>query len=145
MSQSDQSFSNHAAWFPLYHFVLAPVVVGLFIWSGYRAMSTHGVDQHVTLLAAAALLLVTAVIRLTPVKLQDRIIRLEEQVRMHRVLPAEMQARMGEFSVDQLVALRFASDAELPDLARRVLDERITKRADIKRAIKTWRADHFRI
>jgi hypothetical protein len=142
---SQQSFASHAKWTPIFHFVLAPMVVVLVIWSAYRAMITRSVDTHVTLLAAFSLVVVTAVIRISPVKLQDRIIRLEETVRFMRLLPPDLQARMNEFSVDQMVALRFASDAELPTLARRVLDEKLMTRKDIKMQIKTWRADDFRI
>ena len=77
-------------------------------------------------------------------KVQDRLIRMEERIRFERLLPAEMHARIGEFTIDQLVALRFASNAELPELARKVLDEKVQGRKEIKRMIKTWRPDYTR-
>jgi hypothetical protein len=75
---------------------------------------------------------------------QDRVIRLEEQLRMQRLLPDGLKSRIGEFTTPQLVALRFASDAELPALARRVLDEKLTRKRDIKALIQTWRPDELR-
>ena len=77
--------------------------------------------------------------------LQDRLIRQEERLRLERVLTGDLRGRIGEFTTDQLIALRFASDEELGDLARRVLDERMVDRASIKRAVRSWRPDHHRI
>jgi len=77
-------------------------------------------------------------------KVQDRVIRLEERLRFERALPAELHPRIGEFTIDQLVALRFASNAELPELARRVLEEKLVNRKEIKKLIKTWRPDFVR-
>jgi len=74
-------------------------------------------------------------------KVQDRVIRIEERLRLERVLPADMQPRIGEFTIEQLVGLRFASNAELPELARKVLDEKLKDRKAIKQLIKTWRPD----
>jgi len=75
---------------------------------------------------------------------QDRVIRLEERLRCERLLPADLKPRIAEFTVSQLVALRFASDAELPALARKVLDEKISERKPIKQLVKNWRADYLR-
>lgn len=75
---------------------------------------------------------------------QDRVIRLETRLRLERLLPADLKARILEFSVGQLIALRFASDAELPDLARRVLDEKVKDKKAIKQMIKTWKPDYLR-
>ena len=77
-------------------------------------------------------------------KVQDRVIRLEERLRYERVLPADLKPRIGEFTVSQLVSLRFASDAELPALARKVLEEKMNERKAIKRMVKTWRPDYSR-
>jgi hypothetical protein len=75
---------------------------------------------------------------------QDRLIRLEERLRYERTLPADMKPRIGEFTVEQLVSLRFASDAELPALARKVLDEKMTERKAIKQMVKSWKPDFLR-
>jgi hypothetical protein len=82
--------------------------------------------------------------RVFALKVQDRVIRLEERLRMERLLPADLQARIEEFSVPQLVGLRFASDAELPELARKVLDEKVKEAKAIKRMVKSWRGDFLR-
>jgi hypothetical protein len=75
---------------------------------------------------------------------QDRVIRLEMRLRLESILPPAMKPLIPKFSVDQLVALRFASDAELPALCQRVLDEKLTKRSSIKQLVKTWRVDYLR-
>jgi hypothetical protein len=77
-------------------------------------------------------------------KVQDRVIRLEERLRCQRLLPADLQPRITEFAAGQLIALRFASDAELPALARKVLDEKLTERKAIKQLIKNWKPDYLR-
>ena len=84
-------------------------------------------------------------VRTNALVVQDRVIRLEERLRMARLLPDDLRPRIDEFTVSQLAALRFASDAELHDLARRVLVEKIERRDEIKRAIKNWRADWHRV
>ena len=83
--------------------------------------------------------------RLFPLGVQDRVIRLEEQMRLARLLPDDLRDRVGDFTTNQLVGLRFAPDDELPDLARRVLDEGMSDRKAIKQAVKNWRADNQRI
>ncbi|MBK7596534.1 MAG: hypothetical protein IPJ11_15160 [Gemmatimonadetes bacterium] len=100
-----------------------------------------------TVLAAVvafALIVLAVSARTMALTVQNRVIRLEEHLRMQRLLPADLQARIGELSVGQLVALRFASDAELPELTRTVLTQGITDKKAIKRMITTWRPDHLR-
>jgi hypothetical protein len=82
--------------------------------------------------------------RLFALAVQDRVIRLEERLRLERLLPPDLQPRIQDFATAQLVALRFASDAELPALARKVLAENITDRKVIKRMIQNWRPDYQR-
>ena len=96
------------------------------------------------LVAAVTLLLVFKYAREFPVTVQDRVIRLEEQLRLARLLPPDLRTRVNEFTPSQLIALRFASDAELPSLAQRVLAEKIADRAAIKAMIREWRPDHLR-
>ena len=90
-------------------------------------------------------LLGAIVTRTYSTKLQDRIIRLEMRLRMREVLPDELAADIMDFKLPQLIALRFASDDELPELARKVLDENITKAGDIKKLIHDWQADWHRV
>jgi hypothetical protein len=93
---------------------------------------------------AAALIMGFLSARMFALTVQDRVIRLEERLRYQRLLPADLQPRIGEFTVNQLVSLRFASDAELPALARRVLDEKMNERKAIKQLVKSWRPDYLR-
>ena len=78
-------------------------------------------------------------------KVQDRVIRLEERMRYERLLTEDLKPRIGEFTISQLVSLRFASDGELPALARKVLDGKVNDRKAIKQMVQNWRADYQRI
>ncbi len=142
---AEQSFQSHAKWVPPFHFFVLPVLLinlGFSIyWCAKAWFSVGGV---VSVLFAAALFVGMVMSRVTAMKVQDRVIRIEERIRFERVLPADMHPRIGEFTIDQLVALRFASNAELPVLARKVLEEKILDRKSIKQLIKTWRPDSAR-
>ena len=141
---AEQSFQSHARWVPTFHFFVLPVLlinIGFQIYWCVKAFSVSGV---VSLLLAAALFVGLGTARGMVLKVQDRLIRLEERLRFERVLPADLHPRIGEFTIDQLVALRFANNTELPELARKVLDENIVDRKAIKQLIKTWRPDFAR-
>lgn len=139
-----QTVANHARYVPGFHFVALSLALLNVIWTAYRALTRPGADSAMTFLAAVALLLAGWYARQFAVPVQDRVIRLEEQLRFARLLPPDLRARVDEFTPGQLVALRFASDAELPSLAQRVLTEKITDRAAIKAIIREWRPDHLR-
>ena len=142
---AEQNFANHGKFFPPFHFFVVPVMAINFIWSTYRwTVTGFSLDGFERLLLAAALLLGFATVRRMALTVQDRVIRLEERLRYERVLPADLKARIGEFTVSQFVALRFACDAELPTLARRVLDDKMNERKAIKQMVKTWRPDYLR-
>ncbi len=142
---AEQNFANHGKFFPPFHFFVVPVMAINFIWSTYRwTMTGFSLDGFERLLLAAALLVGFATVRSMPLRVQDRVIRLEERLRYERVLPADLKARIGEFTVSQLIALRFASDAELPALARKVLDDKVNERKAIKQMVKTWKPDYLR-
>jgi uncharacterized membrane protein YciS (DUF1049 family) len=104
----------------------------------------YSIDGFLGILVALALLVGFLCARMMALKVQDRVIRLEERLRLEKVLPADLQSRIHEFTLDQLVSLRFASNAELPELARKVLDEKLNDRKAIKQMIKTWRPDFLR-
>ncbi len=142
---AEQNFANHVKWVPLYHFFVLPALTLNFGWAIYRLVrGHHWMDGAVGVLTAAALLLLCVFARVFVTTVQDRVIRLEEQLRFERLLPEDLKARIPEFTRGQFVALRFASDAELPGLARKVLSEHLTTGKTIKQLIQHWRADHLR-
>ena len=112
-------------------------------WSIYRLIHALSVGRVIGLLVALALLVLAFTARMA-LTVQDRVIRLEMRLRLLQVLPAELRARVPEFSTGQLVALRFASDAELPELARKVLQENLNDRNAIKKLIRNWQPDFLR-
>jgi hypothetical protein len=141
----EQDFANHARFFPPFHFFVLPVLLVNFGWSLYRLKAwAYSLDGFLAVAVAAALLVGFFSVRTSALTVQDRVIRLEEQLRYTRLFPADLQARMGEFSIGQFVALRFASDAELSALARKVLDEKLKERKAIKRLVKNWKPDFLR-
>jgi len=142
---AEQNFANHTKFFPQFHFFVVPVMAINLLWSIYRLyVAGFSWDATERVLLAAGLALGFLCVRLMALKVQDRVIRLEERLRYERALPADLKPRIGEFTVSQLVALRFASDAELPALARKVLDEKISERKAIKQMVKTWKPDYLR-
>lgn len=141
----EQSLRNHTRWVPPFHFFVMPMLAIHFGWSIYRwRASGFSIDGLEYVLFAAALLVLMVEARLFSLRVQDRVIRLEERLRCERLLPADLQPRIAELTVSQFVSLRFASDAELPALVRKVLDEKLTQRKAIKQLIKNWRPDYLR-
>lgn len=141
----EQNFSNHAKFVPAFHFFVLPVLLLNFGWSIYQWVKVgFSVGGFVSILAAAALLVLALCARIFALKVQDRVIRLEEQLRCERLLPNDLRARMGDLTIDQIVGLRFASDEELPELTRRVLEGKLNGRKAIKQQVKTWKADYLR-
>jgi hypothetical protein len=140
---SDQNLANHARFVPGYHFLTAGLLLVNLLWSIIRLVRAPTIDSTVALLVAVALVMMFWYLRVFPLAVQDRVIRLEESLRIATLAPS-LRDRVAEFTPHQLVALRFASDAELPGLAERVLSERITSRSAIKALIREWRADHQR-
>lgn len=139
-----QNFENHARLVPMFHFFIFPVLAINLIWSLVQLRNGIGFASVLSVLVAAALAALALLARLFALTVQDRVIRLEMRLRMARLLPADLQPRIGEFSVGQLVSLRFAGDEELPALARQVLQEKIEDRKTIKRHIKDWQGDFLR-
>ncbi len=140
----DQSFKSHTKWDPPFHFFLLPVMLATFIFSVKDAWAyPNGITLWLVLLSVSMFVWLLKT-RIYALGVQDRLIRLEERLRMEKLLPVELMLRFDELSVGQVVGLRFASDGELTDLARRALDERLTQK-QIKAAIQKWRPDHVRI
>lgn len=145
MPETTQSFSNHTRWHVPFHFVLGPIMLVHLIWCVVKIVQVPSLDTAEALLLAIGLILMMFLTRINPLRAQDRVIRLEEQLRYQRVLPADLAAKAGELPVGFIVALRFASDAELPTLVRQAVDRKFSKPAEIKQAISTWRGDYFRV
>jgi hypothetical protein len=139
-----QSFKNHARFVPAFHFFVAPVFMLNIVWSVVRVVRSFSFGTIVSLLVAIALFVLAFTARIFALTVQDRVIRLEMRLRMQQTLPPDLIPRIPEFTVSQLVSLRFASDAELPDLARKVLQENLTERKEIKSLVRNWQPDHLR-
>ncbi len=139
-----QSFENHGRIIPMYHGVAFGILAINTLWSLYRVVTHFSWETVLALAVGIALLLIFFYARVMALTVQDRVIRLEERLRMDRVLPPDLRGRLHEFTIDQICSLRFASDAELPDLARKVLDEKLTDRKTIKKMIRAWRPDFLR-
>jgi hypothetical protein len=143
MERTPQTLANHAKYDPAFHFFLSPLALVLFIGAVRHALNAGTGEAWG--LAGLALTLLVAVfkMRLYSLKVQDRLIRLEERLRLAKLAP-DMEARAGDLAVGQWVALRFASDAEMPALAAKAISEKLTGR-QIKEHIREWRADLFRV
>jgi hypothetical protein len=144
-----QNFANHPKFVPGYHFVAFGILAINLLWSLYRLISgLPGVpffDRLLGFAVAVALVLLAWYARVFPLKAQDRVIRLEEMLRLERLLPPDLRPRIGDLRTSQLIALRFASDAELPELTRAVLDRGIMTPKEIKQMVGSWRGDYLRM
>ena len=140
-----QTYANHTRWHPPFHFFALPVMLINFVWSIVECVRNPGWNQGWWIVVSAALVVLAFVARTNALKVQDRIIRLEEKLRFQQLLTADLARQAGSLSIGQIIALRFASDEELEGLVREVLGGRLTKTAEIKKAIKNWRNDTFRV
>ena len=139
-----QSYASHTRYEALYHFLVLPLfALNLAVATG-RAIFLRDFDHLWGVIVAVALFAFVASMRLHAVRLQDRIIRLEERLRLWRILSPEHAARVEELRTSQLVALRFCPDAELPALARAAIEEKLSG-SEIKKRIQTWRPDNHRV
>jgi hypothetical protein len=146
-TNKQQSFRNHASLDPLYHFItsaalLANLVLGLIFLVLNR--HTQLLLSIWIVILSLVLFIIYAKVRTYPLKVQDRIIRLEERLRLEALLPAPLRKRLPELSEDQLIGLRFASDDELPSLVELTLDKKLNRK-QIKERIQNWRPDQWRI
>lgn len=143
---AEQSYSNHRRYVFGFHFVLAIIVLGCVVISLinlYRGWAVDGERLQAVLLVLLSIAgtLFYWYCRIFPLKAQDRAIRAEEKLR-HYVLTGELPD--PRLDTRQFVGLRFASDDELPALARRAAEEGLSEGA-IKRAVKSWRPDLYRV
>jgi hypothetical protein len=140
-----QNFKNHGKIVPLFHYFALPALVLNFVSACVRLWKLHfALEGFIGVVVAAGLVATLFCARLFALAVQDRVIRLEEHLRYARLLPGDLQSRIGDFTIAQIVSLRFASDAELPALARKVLNENLQDRKQIKQMVQNWRADYLR-
>lgn len=142
--EKPQNFENHIRRDPAYHFFLVPLSVLTFLAAVWYAFRQPGFVAIWLVIMGLLFIVAVFLIRIYSLKVQNRIIRLEETIRLRALLPESRRARIAELTPAQLFALRFASDAELAELAARAMDERLAP-ADIKKSVRNWRADHFRV
>jgi hypothetical protein len=145
MAAEPQTFKNHRRFIPLYHFVLFAIFSVNAITALVKLVRMPSYDSALAFAVASALLVLFFYAREFPLTVQDRLIRAEMRTRLQSILPADLRGRIDELNRDQFVALRFASDAEMADLVREVLTNKIVNRDDIKKRIKKWEPDTFRM
>ena len=146
---TEQSYANHSRLVPGFHFVTLGILVVNLLWSLYRLFWPYSdevpvLDRIVAVLVAGGIAGLAYYARMFPLAVQDRVIRNEMHARLEAALPPDLRPRIGELRRGQIVALRFASDEELPELTRQILDGKLKKGDEIKRAVRSWRADHLR-
>jgi uncharacterized protein DUF6526 len=144
MAGTTQNYQNHARLYPLFHFVAVPILLINFLYAAWRLFQTPGAAAGWSVVFAFGLLALALSARIMALTVQDRIIRLEMQLRLSRILPPELQSQIGILTPAHFVALRFASDDELPVLVRDVIDGRLQTKKDIKMRVKNWQSDSLR-
>jgi Family of unknown function (DUF6526) len=142
--KSPQNFANHTRFDPAFHFFVFPVFAITFIVTVVLLVMHPGFYSAWRVVVAAALVTAVLKMRMYALKVQDRVIRLEERLRLAALLPEAQRAQIALLSEDQLIGLRFAGDEEMPALMARALSEKLS-RNDIKKAVKTWRPDYWRV
>jgi hypothetical protein len=141
---AEQSLANHTKYDPPFHFFLAPVALVLFIAATVNLVRNFGWSAGFHELAAVWAIVATFKMRIYSLKVQDRVIRLEERLRLQALCQEPLRSRIGELTEAQLISLRFACDAEAPALVEKTLSGNLDRK-QIKEAIRTWRADHWRV
>jgi hypothetical protein len=144
MAATPQTYQNHARFFPLFHFFVAPILVLNMLNAIRHLYIAPSLSTGWALVVAIALVGLALAARLMALKVQDRVIRLEMRLRMQQLLSADVCARAQELTPAQLVALRFASDAELADIVREVLEGRLSTQKAIKQRVRQWSPDYLR-
>ena len=145
MAEQTQTYATHVRRDTPWLFGLFPLLLLHFLYTAYRLYQSPDFAHVEALLLAFGLLWLLVYTRINPMRVQDRVIRLEEQLRYQRLLPPDLAARAGQLPIRFITALRFASDEELPELARQVVEQKFEKPADVKQAVKAWRADFMRV
>jgi len=141
---AEQTFKSHRRYIPAYHFFALPVLILNVVAQVLYFLKYHTPYKLFMIVVAIALVVVAFAVRGMVARVQDRVIRLEERLRLSNLLPAEMHAGINDLTAGQLVGLRFAGDDEVVALAQRCMSGELTKGEQIKREIKNWRPDNLR-
>jgi uncharacterized protein DUF6526 len=139
-----QTYKTHRRVVPAYHFGVLFALLAYFVWSVYQLSQGFSGAAIMGVILSVALMTLAISLRSQILRVQDRLIRLEMRLRLRESLPADLAARAAHLPVKQLIALRFASDEELPGLVRDVVDGKVVTPNDIKLKIREWQADHLR-
>src|SRR5262245_8381433 len=139
-----QTYKTHRQIVPAYHIGVLSALLAYFIWSVYQLIQGFSGAAVMGVILSAALMTMAISLRSQILRVQDRVIRLEMRLRLRENLSADLAARAAHLPVRQLIALRFASNEELPSLVQEVLDGKVTSPNDIKQRIRQWQADHLR-
>jgi hypothetical protein len=145
MADGTQTYATHRRFIPAFHFFVLPVLLVNIVVTAVRLIRYPSISAAWVLVVALALGIGFAYARFMPLRAQDRLIRLEERMRLERLLPNDLRGRINELTPEQLIALRFASDDEIPELTLRALNGELKKPGEIKRAISNWRGDYLRV
>ena len=140
-----QNYQNHVRWYPLVHYVITPLLLFNLIWQVVRAVQDFNWDRAENVLMAVVFILLSLAARMQALKAQSRIIRLEESLRYKNLLPPDLAFQTEQLPMSSKIALRFASDEELPELAQRAISGELKDTKAIKLAVKNWRGDYLRV
>ncbi len=140
-----QTYANHRRWWAPWHFFAMPILGINLVVVAVQFVRNPSVLTGWNLVVWIALIVALVGARYMPLRVQDRVICMEERTRLERLLPPDLRARIPELRRRHLIALRFAPDAEIPELTRRVFAGELKTPSEIKRAISEWRADHLRV
>jgi hypothetical protein len=140
-----QTYRNHARYRPPFHYFVLPVLLANVIITARHLIREPSVASGWQVVLALALFVGILMGRVHALTAQDRLIRLEQQLRLARILPPDLQGTVAQLAPRHLIGLRFASDAEVPGLIRRILAGELDKTNDIKKAVQDWQPDYLRV
>ncbi len=140
-----QTYKSHRRFFWPYHFIVQPILAANFVFELAGFIDAPNGDTGWALILATGLLLLAITARAMALTVQNRVIRLEEKLRLSSLMPPEERGRVDELRTGQLIGLRFASDSEVVELARRCLSGELKSSSDVKKVVKEWRPDHLRV
>jgi hypothetical protein len=145
LSNASQSYENHAKMVPMYHYVGFGLIAVPVLWRLYVTATDFSVSALMSLLFGVGVLVTFFFARVFPLGVQDRVIRLEERARLERLMGADRRDAIEALDTELLIGLRYADDGEVVELFNAIVAEGITNRDEVKKRVKTWRADHQRI